>query len=201
MPTDNSDPGAKLLLRREALASIKGETGVLDCFAGEGHMFENVWHQADHYLGLERRFRRPAGHARGECWRGDNRQMLERAMARADWNVVDLDAYGSPWQLFYRTLRLAKASRLAITTTCGLSRNLCSGNLVPWVSTITGTRKLSYSGILIRWYDDIIRWTLDFCVQGSGYRIVRVRRAHSAKSAITWYWLVELERTVRPQIS
>jgi hypothetical protein len=194
LPSDNSDLEGKLLVREAALAASDSRALVLDAFAGEGHMYSHVWHRAAGYLGLERRFSRPPGHPRGECWRGDNRRLLEHAMARAAWTIVDLDAYGSPWQLFRRVAQLARTDRLAVTLTCGLSRNLCSDQTTPWVQALTGTRGLSYTGMLVRWYDDVARWTIDYCLTGTGFRVERVRRAQSRRNVMVWYWLVQLAR-------
>ncbi len=194
MPSDNSDLESKLLVREAAMAAADGPARVLDCFAGEGHMFDQVWHRAGSYLGLEKRFSRPVGAKHGECWRGDNRRLLERAMARAPWNVIDLDAYGSPWQLFRRVAQLSREPRLAVTLTCGLARNLCSDQTTPWVQALTGTRGLSYTGMLVRWYDDVARWTIAYCLGGTGFRVDRVRRAQSRRNVMVWYWCVQLSR-------
>lgn len=185
----------KLLVREEALLTVRGQPAmVLDCYAGEGHMFRNVWHKADRYLGLEKRVARPAGHPDGECWRGDNARMLDRALRRAEWNIVDLDAYGSPWQLFRRVARGLRAKQLTVTMTCGLQRNLSSGSVTPWVRAITGANGLTYTGLLVRWYDDVVRWTVEHCLKGTGFGVARARRRLSRRNKDTWYWLVEIVR-------
>lgn len=196
MPADNSDLEGKLSIREEALLTVGGGqlAQVLDCYAGEGHMYRQVWHKADRYLGLEKRFARPAGHTDGECWRGDNARMLDRALRRAPWNIVDLDAYGSPWQLFRRVARAAKSPKITVTMTCGLQRNLCGGMVTPWVRAVTGANGLSYTGLLVRWYDDVVRWTIEHCLKGTGFKVARARRRLSRRNKDTWYWLVELAR-------
>jgi hypothetical protein len=196
MATDNSDLAGKLLVRRAALEALGGERArVLDCFAGEGHMFEKAWNVAEAYLGIERRFARPAGDPRGECWRGDNRMLVDRAFAREPWNIVDLDAYGSPWQLLRRVARAATGSRLVVTLTCGLSRSMCGSTSLPrWARQLTGATGLSYTGMMVRWYDDVVRWTIAYCVRDSGLVVARARRARSRSNVNVWYWLVELSR-------
>lgn len=196
MSTDNSDLEGKLAVRRAALATLKGEPPiVLDCFAGEGHMYEAVWHKAAEYLGLEKRFARPAGHPRGQAWRGDNRDLIARAIRRRPWNVIDLDAYGTPWSLFKYVAQYAESPRLVVTTTCGLSRSLCSTTSAPhWLRELAGFRGLSYTGLMVRWYDDLMRWTIAHCLSRSSYRITRCRRTLSRANKDTWYWLLEMER-------
>jgi hypothetical protein len=196
MPTDNSDLEGKLLVRRAALRSLKGEPAlVLDCFAGEGHMFDAVWKGANEYLGLEKRFSRAPGDPHGHAWKGDNRLLVERAMRRRPWNIIDLDAYGTPWGLLKYVVEHASADRLAVTTTCGIARALCSGSSLPyWVRDLIGMKGLSYSGVLVRFYDDIIRWTVAYCLARSPYHVRRCRRARSRANPNIWYWLFELER-------
>lgn len=195
MRYDNSDLEGKLTIRRMALEVIHGPIRVLDCFAGNGNMYKEIWHRADKYLGIEKRLARPPGHERGECWKGDNRSaaLIERAIAKEKFNVIDLDAYGSPWQVFERVVSLSKETQLVITLTCGIQRNLCMATPTPWITDISGTGTLSYSGLLTRWYDDIIRWTLAAALKGNAYKIIRARRVLSGNTnKFTWYWLIEL---------
>lgn len=197
MPTDNSDLEGKLILRRAALAALKGEPArVLDCYAGEGHMYEAVWHQAAEYLGLEQRFSRPPGDPRGHTWRGDNRDLIGRAITRRPWNIIDLDAYGTPWALLKYAAEHAQARRLMVTVTCGLSRAMCSTTAAPhWLRDLAGFRGLSYTGLLVRWYDDLVRWTIAHCLSRSPFTVTRCRRVRSRANKDTWYWLLELERS------
>lgn len=195
MPADNSDLSGKVALRRAALEAIGGPARVLDCFAGEGHMYEQAWKGAERYLGIDQRFGRPAGDPRGECWRGENRLLVGRAMDREPWNLIDLDAYGSPWQLFKRVARSSHADRLVVTLTCGLSRSLC-GNPARWARELSGTVALSYAGLMVRWYDDVARWTIDYCLKGTRFVVKRARRTLSRRNKDTWYWLLELDRTL-----
>lgn len=40
--TDNGDPQSKIALRLTAAKLFKDKPRVLDCYAGEGHMYRNV---------------------------------------------------------------------------------------------------------------------------------------------------------------
>ena len=53
---------------------------------------------------------------------------------------------------------------------------------------------LSYTGLLVRWYDDLCRWTLAHCLRDTTWTIERARRSKSAGNKDIWYWLLELGR-------
>lgn len=182
--TDNGDPEAKIALRRHALTWAPEKPAVLDLFAGEGHMYREAWKLAcGRYLGIEKRFRRPAGDPAGECWRGDNAQLLKRAMAAGPWDVIDLDAYANPWILLRQVLRLQPARDLVVTATCSIERAMQT-NSSDLAFALLGVGKLAstlyHSGAPIsRWYDDAIRLALAWRQDGSHVRIADCQRAHA----------------------
>jgi hypothetical protein len=183
------------MLRTEALRLAGPQSAlVLDCYAGIGHMYDAVWKKADRYLGIDKRFSRKPGAEFGQCWKGDNERLIERAMQHVQWNIVDLDAYGSPWVMLRRVLELAKAPRLIVTATCGLSRPLMT-KPPALVLALSGTEKLTYHALLYRWYDDIIRWHVEWAMKRASYTAKRVRRIRSGPSRDIWYYLLEFERS------
>lgn len=191
---DNGDFDAKLLVRAGALDVAPKKPKILDCFAGEGHMYERAWKAAaSAYLGMDKRFSRPRGHVNGECWRGDNEKLIARAMARAPWDIVDLDAYANPWVLLRRVLKLSKTAALVVTATCGIDRAIRTG-ASDFAAAVAGASKLSYLGIMTRWYDDIIRWALAWATRGTGYEVRRVRRIVGEHNHQMRYWLIEFAR-------
>lgn len=196
--TDNSDLPGKLAVRQAALEAAGPGARVLDCYAGEGHMYGAIWHRAEQYLGLEQRFARAPGHANGEAWKGDNRVLITRAMERAPWNIVDIDPYGSPWEMFRRVVRLSRQDRLAVTITCGLCRAMRSPNPIHWLCDLLGLHDLKQTPGLWLWYDDVIRWTIAHCLRDTGFAVTRARCLQSTGSPDMRYWLLELER--RPAI-
>jgi hypothetical protein len=86
---------AKIELRRRILAEIseQGEVAVFDAFAGAGTMYEAVWKDAARYCGCDQEFYRDGPLA----YVADNRRLL-RCINLGEYNLFDLDAYGSPWQ-------------------------------------------------------------------------------------------------------
>ena len=189
---DNGDFEAKDLVRAQALEWAPPKPKVLDCYAGEGHMYRRTWKAAaGEYLGIDKRFARPRGDSSGECWRGDNERIIARAMARAPWELVDLDAYANPWPLLRKVLKLARPDVLIATVTCGIDRAIQSGSS-DFAAAVAGASRLSYLGIMTRWYDDVIRWALAWCTGGTRYRVQNVKRISGAHNYRMRYWALRL---------
>lgn len=70
-----------------------GTARVLDAFCGTGEMWSAVWRQADYYAGCDARDWDFTGPPRFVC----NNEILLRSIDLGQFNVFDLDAYGSPW--------------------------------------------------------------------------------------------------------
>lgn len=94
--TDNA-PGArraKAAIRENVLNAIGADkASVFDAFSGEGQLHRQVWHQAARYTGCDRKFYRDDRHA----FVADNRRVM-RAIDLSGFNILDADAYGSPWE-------------------------------------------------------------------------------------------------------
>src|SRR5882724_8409621 len=84
---------AKVAIRRNVLAAIRPDcTVVFDAFAGTGKMFSEVWKDADRYTGCDLKPQRDSR----LMFCADNRRVM-RAINLAEFNIFDLDSYGSPW--------------------------------------------------------------------------------------------------------
>lgn len=202
---DNTDLAAKLLVREAALQAAGDRPGVLDLFAGQGHMYRHVWGAAaGAYLGVDKLYSRPAGDPAGECWRGENELLVVQAMAhaRGSWDIVDLDAYANPWPLLRRVLRLSAARRLVVTATCGIIRPMRTGSS-DFACAVSGASQLTYTGILSRWYRDVIRWAVAWASDGTGYVCRRGASLHSEGSTRPGqqhYWLLEFCRVAQRKL-
>jgi len=90
---DNHNPTAKLTLRRHFLRRyhLQNPPDILDCFAGYSRLWTQLRKEfaTKHYTGIE--LRRIPGRLKM-----DSLQYLQRQ----DWthDIIDLDAYGSPWK-------------------------------------------------------------------------------------------------------
>lgn len=114
----------KIALRRHLLDAIPAAR-VFDAFAGSGKMYREVWREATAYTGCDLK------------WYRDERSVFvckcERAMRAidlADFNVFDLDAYGSPWtqvRILAARRRLAPGERIGLALTDGSGLKLKLG--------------------------------------------------------------------------
>jgi len=84
---------AKVLLRRHVLEAVK-PSHILDLFCGERILFRAVWQYAQDYVACDDMAWTIAEEARYVC---DNRRLL-RCLDLHEFNVFDLDAFGSPWE-------------------------------------------------------------------------------------------------------
>jgi hypothetical protein len=116
--TDNDSWIAKVALRADVARELAPTATVLEAFAGEGAMYRQVWSPfrgatADKVTGKveDAAKERPLW----ACYRGDTEKMLRAGwMGHRTWDVVDVDAYGSPWPF---VLAWAKSDRLFAANT------------------------------------------------------------------------------------
>lgn len=93
--TDNAKGGkkAKIELRLKVLDLVK-PAHVFDAFCGLGEMYRAAWSKAESYVGCDHReWTTEQGVSR---YVADNRLVM-RSLDLAQFNVFDIDAYGSPW--------------------------------------------------------------------------------------------------------
>jgi hypothetical protein len=195
--TDNGDPESKILVREQALAWAPKDPTVLECFAGEGHMFHAVWHKAARHLGMDTRFHRSAGDPNGECWRGNNEVLLKRAMQVGPWDIIDLDAYANPWPLLRRVLKMSPARELVVTATCGIDRAIRNG-ASDFACAVAGY-PFAYSGMLTRWYDDVIRWAIAWAQGGTDLQAVEARRRAGRHNPQMRYYAIRFGVSRQPR--
>lgn len=102
----------KAEIRRLVLEAIGAGAKVFDGFAGEGVMHDRAWHKAAGYVGCDTRLMMDDRVA----FVADNRRVL-RAIDLGQFNVFDLDAYGSPWE---QVLIVAARRKVKVGETIGL---------------------------------------------------------------------------------
>lgn len=123
--------GLKLMLRREALDHVgKASARVLDLFAGPvGEMWAGCWSQAADYLGVDVEYRPFDARRRLVApW-----SMAVQSLELDGWNIIDLDAFGSPWGAAARLSerwRPAEGARVAVVTTDGSWRAVRTGRVL-----------------------------------------------------------------------
>lgn len=94
----NTNPeadAAKIEIRKHVLEAVTAgatHAHVLDTFAGEGHLHQAVWANADSYVGIDLVWYRDDR----LMFAGDNRRVL-RCIDLSGFTIFDVDAYGEPW--------------------------------------------------------------------------------------------------------
>lgn len=113
--TDNSDPAAKVMLRQYFLKQEK-ENKILDLFQGQKIMYQHCYKDATKYKGFDLK-------AANLLERANNKKAILFENLD-DYNFFDLDAYGSPWELFFNIIiRLKEAKGVRFVVTDGLFLN------------------------------------------------------------------------------
>jgi len=92
------------------MVAIGKPAKVFDAFAGEGQMYSSVWNGADRYVGCDLKYR-PDGRL---MFAADNRRVL-RAIDLAEFNIFDLDAYGSSVMLAAMSTKPINANAVRIS--------------------------------------------------------------------------------------
>jgi hypothetical protein len=86
--------GAKAEIRQHVLDAIgAGEASVFDAYGGAGELYRAVWHKAARYVGCDMTWFRD----KRTMFVADNRRVM-RAIDLGQFNVFDLDAFGSPYE-------------------------------------------------------------------------------------------------------
>lgn len=125
----------KILIRQHLLNAMD-QPSVLDCFAGSGKMYREVWRSANRYVGCDRQWFCDERKA-FVC---DNRRLL-RSLDLQAFNIFDLDAYGSPWEqalIIAARRRLSAGETIAFALTDGSSLKLRMGGTPSALKEISG---------------------------------------------------------------
>jgi len=107
--TDNHNLAAKLELRRELLRTIEGPLSVADCFSGTS---EAIWtalrkeFNVREYIALDLK-------AKGRRLKLDSLRYLQGQ--RWTHDIIDLDAYGSPWRHWFEVLKRGRSCIVFLT--------------------------------------------------------------------------------------
>lgn len=146
---DHTGKWYKINLRRKYLP--KGAR-VLDLFCGNGEIYNAVYKEtAEKYVGVDKE----KIHSEKLCIKTNNIVFVSKNNIN-DFNVFDLDDWGSPWKLFYLILKKWPGDRATFFITDGLKLHQnVDGNVTKWVSATEQIPcKMNIPG-LSRWYLDI----------------------------------------------
>ena len=135
--TDNAHGslGDKVAIRREVMRSVSAPC-VFDAFAGSGVLYRAAWRQAVSYVGCDLRYFRDDRPA----YVADNRRVM-RAVDLGQFNVFDLDSYGSPWEqvlILVTRRQVVMGERIGLVLTEGSRLNTTFGQLPTLLADFAG---------------------------------------------------------------
>lgn len=186
--TDNARGAfaAKVTIRRDVMAAVceQAPPSVFDAFAGAGELYQAIWKYAPSYVGCELKGWQKDSRL---MYCADNRRVM-RAIDLMQFNVFDLDAYGSPWEQAMiiadrRPVLPGERLGLVLTEGAGLAYKT---NVVPSAVRQLGGIKQGTVG-LNRKQDQIIDRMLAGLARRMRCTIERQWRAKGKTSAIMVY--------------
>lgn len=141
----------KIALRRKLIEQLgdPAKISVLDCYAGAGVMWRNVWREVGNYYGCDLEWKPWYPH-RSFCT--DNRRVL-RCIDLAPFNLFDLDAYGSPWEqaaIIADRRKLAPGELIGLALTDGSAMRARMGS-VDWKLADMAGIDVNMSGAQREW--------------------------------------------------
>lgn len=133
--TNNAKTTAKEEIRVSVMRQIKNAS-VLEVFCGSGEMYQKVWHEAQRYTGIDKVKQFDARHT--IC--GD----AQKAVRKIDlnkYNIYDIDAYGSPYEILdFITSQIITSRRIGFVITDGIDMDLKLGRVCKGVRAMTGIK-------------------------------------------------------------
>lgn len=184
---DNSATQHKAQLR---IRNLPKAPAVLDLFCGAGQMYRLAYRdRAVLYHGIDKE----KIHDPAICTLGDNLKYLQKNDID-QFNVFDLDDYGSPWKQLYLILRKLNRSDATIFVTDGLvMRQKVNGKISKFVSATERVRRTANIPGLNRWYVDIFATMLLDLEKRYGWRTIKAVYFHNDRRSVC-YWALKMEK-------
>lgn len=131
--SDHRDLGAKLEIRRQVLRDLAEPLRVLDLYSGEGILWKKLSSefQVAAYTPVDIEPRVPA------CIRMNVDARSVRAFDLARFNVLDLDCYGDPWEV-WDSLAQRITARTAVFITYGIQGKGSNWPMSNFLKTASG---------------------------------------------------------------
>lgn len=193
--TDNAKIAAKSKLRENLINVMPGKTSVLEIFCGKGEMYDAVWHKANRYTGIDKRFFSDHRHV----LHGDALSVVSQIDC-SDYNIFDIDAYGSPYDILLEIVtQLSKKNidQVGFCITDGVQMDLRMGNVTKAMSELSGLNFKKIGGAH-RMHDQLIIRIIDnIAALLNGY-IVDSNIAIGATGSGMRYYTFIVEKTDQP---
>jgi len=186
---DSTQLWKKVALRR---AYLPKKAVVLDLFCGKGELYQRVYKdKAKFYLGI------------------DNKKIHDPAICRlckntvfvahndiSQFNVFDLDDYGSPWMLLYLLLKKSTHEDLTIFMTDGLLLHQhLTGRVVKVVSATERIPRHMVIPGMSRWYVDVFG-TMLLDMQARYHWTVEMAKYIYNDQNTVCYWCLKMRKKV-----
>ena len=191
---DNSSTAEKAALR---IKNITEDAHVLDLFCGTGKMYQGAYkNRAAKYYGVDKE----KIHSKELCTLSDNIQFV-LSNNILEYNVFDLDDYGTPWKLLYLIMQKTTQPELTFFITDGLvMHQKVDGTVTKFVSaTEKLPKKFNIPG-LNRWYEDIFLTMLLDIEKRYDYHVTKAECFHNQRRSV-YYWCVKLEKTETKEVN
>lgn len=170
---------AKVELRRWLVEQLGGIAAVrvLDCFCAKGALWEKAYDKTSAYLGLD--IRRFDDERRTIV--GDSRRFLRhRDVHLSEWNLFDLDAFGSPLEhmaIICHRLRVPAGQRVGFVLTDGTGFNAKLNSINSGLLRYVGMVRHRGSKVQDRYRDDIFNAAVTKSLRAAGLRVLQTRAA------------------------
>ena len=186
--TDNSMEHEKALLRIKYLPK---NASVLDCFCGNGEMYRRAYEgRVKEYHGLDVE----KVHDSNICELKDNLVYIKQNNLN-QFNVFDLDAYGSPWKQMYLIAKKIPPGEYTFFITDGLvMHQKVDGQVTKFVSgTEHIPKEMNLPGIN-RFYVDIFATMLKDLERRYNCMVRLAKYFHNNRRTV-YYWVIKLKKS------
>jgi hypothetical protein len=171
----NTALSAKVGLRRWLVEQLGGHPRILDCFCAAGMLWERAYDKTSNYVGLDlRQFndeRRTI-----VC---DSLRYIRHADANLDqFDLFDLDAYGSPMQHFAaicHRIRPKPGRRIGFVITDGTDFNARMSGMAPPMLRYIGMARHKPSSVQQDYRHDILGAIMDKALKTAGLKRIEAR--------------------------
>lgn len=139
-PSDNTNLKAKIEIREKIKAVIKN-INLLECYAGNGEIYKICYeNRINNYVGIDKK--NNIATLGRNIIHGDTRKILRSKLVDLnDYNLFDLDSWGSPWYPFWiicNRIKNNKFDKIGFVFTDGLQQKAQFGKIESGMSHLVG---------------------------------------------------------------
>ena len=185
---DSSLVNKKADLRKELMGQFDNPK-VLDCFCGNGEMWDKGWGKTSNYVGLdirEYKDERSTIVTKNEPW--------VKANDISSFDIFDLDAYGTPFPLLLEiSKRPLRKGKIGLVLTDGSGRNACSSTMNLELLKNMGLRPHLRTQAQYKYREQFFFKMLEKCADNMGKKIGAYRVIKVPSKSRPWYFTTTLQ--------